>query len=69
MNYNQKWTLYHHDPDNEDWSEESYKKIGNPASFEEMFGMMKEIGSKKFLEGMYFWMLDPYPPMWENKMN
>jgi hypothetical protein len=64
-----KWTLYHHDPDNEDWSEESYKKIGTPANFEEMFAMMKEIGSARFLEGMYFWMKDPYPPMWENKMN
>jgi hypothetical protein len=55
MNYNQKWTLYHHDPDNEDWSEESYKKIGTPVSFEEMFGIdnntSKEIldESKKFL--------------------
>ena len=69
MSYNQQWTLYYHDPDNEDWSEESYKKIGTPANFEEMFGMLKEIGSKRFLEGMYFWMADPYPPMWENKMN
>jgi len=34
-----------------------------------MFGMMKEIGAKRFLEGMYFWMMDPYPPMWEHRMN
>lgn len=67
--YPQKFTLYYHNPDNEDWSEESYIKIGTPSTFEEMFGMMAEIGSKRFLEGMYFWMLDPYPPMWENKMN
>jgi hypothetical protein len=67
--YTQSWSLYYHDPDNEDWSEESYKKLGSPKTFEEMFGMMQEIGAKKFLEGMYFWMQDPYPPMWENKMN
>lgn len=68
-NYRQSYSLYYHDPDNEDWSEESYKKIGTPKTFDEMFAMMHEIGAKRFLEGMYFWMLDPYPPMWEHRLN
>lgn len=63
------WTLYFHDPEDNTWGPDSYKKIGSFSNYSELWGTLKHIGEERFLSGMYFLMHDPYLPLWENRDN
>jgi hypothetical protein len=63
------WTLYFHVPDDTDWSPKSYYKLGSFRSFETLWGALQRIRVEHFLNGMFFLMRDPCPPMWEHREN
>ena len=63
------WTLYYHDPQDQNWTAESYKKVGCFTSFKILWATIETIGAEKFNNGMWFFMSDPHPPLWENSMN
>jgi hypothetical protein len=63
------WTLYYHDTQDQSWTEESYKKVGTFTSFKILWATMDNIGAEKFNNGMWFFMLDPHLPLWENSLN
>jgi hypothetical protein len=63
------WTLYFHDPEDSSWTADSYKSIGSFKTFPELWSTIARIGEAKLLTGMYFLMRDPYPPLWENRVN
>jgi hypothetical protein len=63
------WTLYFHDPEDTDWTQASYKVIGSFTNFTDLWATFARISETKFLTGMFFMMRDPYPPLWENRVN
>jgi hypothetical protein len=63
------WSLYYHDTQDQSWTEESYKKVASFKDYKTLWAAFSAIGSEKFNNGMWFFMRDPYPPLWENSMN
>ena len=63
------WSLYYHDTQDQNWTEDSYKKIWTFSDYKTLWSTMREIGSDRFTNAMWFFMLDPHPPLWENYMN
>ena len=63
------WSLYYHDTEDQSWSEESYKKVATFSDYKVLWGTFDAIGTDKFNNGMWFFMRDPHPPLWENHMN
>ena len=63
------WSLYYHDTQDQSWTEESYKKVSSFKDYKTLWSTFSIIGSEKFNNGMWFFMRDPHPPLWENSMN
>ena len=63
------WTLYYHDTQDQSWTEESYKKVAQFTDYVTLWASIKSIGTEKFNNGMWFFMRNPHPPLWENHMN
>ena len=63
------WTLYFHDPEDSSWTADSYKILGSFQNFPDLWATLQRIGTAKLLAGMFFVMRNPYPPLWENRVN
>ncbi len=63
------WTLYFHATDETKWNLDSFQKIGSVKTWNEFWLMMEKMTPEIFARGMFFWMRDPLPPLWENKEN
>jgi hypothetical protein len=63
-----EWTLYYHSLREKRWTLETFHKIGTARNLREALGIFKELGDK-LKRGMFFWMRDPIPPLWENYQN
>jgi hypothetical protein len=63
------WSLYYHDTQDQSWTEESYKKVASFKDYKTLWSTFAAIGVEKFNNGMWFFMRDPHPPLWENSMN
>ncbi len=59
------WTLYFHSHKEKRWTLETFQKIATVTTLQDVLGIFKELG-EKCKAGMFFWMRDPYPPLWEN---
>jgi hypothetical protein len=59
------WTLYFHSHKEKRWTLETFQKIASVTTLQDVLGIFKELG-EKCKAGMFFWMRDPYPPLWEN---
>jgi hypothetical protein len=62
------WTLYYHPSREKRWSLESFEKIAVVKNAKEVLSIFKELG-EKIKGGMYFWMREGIPPLWENFQN
>ena len=63
------WSLYFHAIDDSSWNGDSFKKIATIKEFKTLWATFKTIGADKINNGMWFFMRDPHPPLWENHMN
>jgi hypothetical protein len=63
------WSLYYHDTQDQNWNEDSYKKVASFTNYKTLWAAVALIGTEKFNNGMWFFMRDPHPPLWENHMN
>jgi hypothetical protein len=63
------WSLYYHDTQDQSWTEESYKKISSFNDYYTLWAAIASIGTEKINNGMWFFMRNPHPPLWENHMN
>lgn len=63
------WTLFAHASESEDWSEGSYARVGTFRDFESLWACLEVVGTEALLSSMWFFMRDPYPPLWENALN
>lgn len=62
------WTLYYHAPKEKRWSMDTFKPIMKITTLKETLSVFREMGDK-LNRGMYFFMRDPAPPLWENYQN
>lgn len=63
-----EWTLYYHSLREKKWTLETFQKIGTARSLQDALSIFKELG-EKVKRGMFFWMREPIPPLWENYQN
>jgi hypothetical protein len=62
------WTFYFHDPDDNNWTLESYKRLGDVSSVEEMWTVLKAT-TKYSQTGMFFVMREHVFPCWDDANN
>lgn len=66
--FNDSWSLYFHDPDNNNWDINSYISIATISTVEEWMQIYKQI--KDFWNsGMFFLMREHIQPIWEDENN
>jgi hypothetical protein len=62
------WTLYFHSLREKRWTLDTFQKIATASSSKEVVSVFNELG-ERIKGGMFFWMKDPLPPLWENYNN
>jgi len=62
------WTLYFHAPRERRWTLDTFQPIAKLRTLRDALAVFQELGDK-IKKGMYFCMLDPIPPLWENYQN
>lgn len=65
---NDIWTLYFHDPYNEDWTYASYQKITDVSSVDEFWQLHEQLHEKIHC-GMFFLMREYVFPCWDDENN
>lgn len=61
------WTLYFHNPVDQDWTLQSYKKISTFKNVEDYWKIMNQLQGDIIENGMFFLMKEDLPPLWEAK--
>ena len=64
-----KWTLYYHNPNSNDWSNASYRRILQFHSVEAFCAYYKEMEFEECAQGMFFLMRGDIMPTWEDAHN
>jgi hypothetical protein len=62
------WTLYFHSPKEKRWTMDTFEIICTVSTLREVLSVFREL-NEKIKRGMYFFMKDPFPPLWENYQN
>lgn len=65
---NDVWSLYFHDPNNNDWTYNSYERMCNISSIEE-FWSIHNVLKTKIHSGMFFLMREYVFPCWDDENN
>lgn len=65
----QKWILWYHDPNNNDYSLESYIKIQEIQTLADFWNIVETISLEAWNSGMFFFMKDGYRPLWDAPEN
>lgn len=70
-NLDRPYTFWYHNPNDNDWSRESYHQILTIKTVEEFWLMISHFTSRRgmFENGMFFMMVDGIIPTWEDPMN
>jgi hypothetical protein len=63
------WSVYYHEPEDERWTADSYKKLQVCDSWEAMGTLLRELGPHKTTNGLLRIMKGEYSPLWENNAN
>jgi hypothetical protein len=63
------WTLWYHDPSNNDYSLESYIRIFEVTTVAEFWSLIDGIPKDVWESGMFFFMKKGVPPVWDDPIN
>lgn len=63
------WVLWYHDPNDSNYTLESYAKIGNITTPAEFWTMIDAIPKDAWEAGMFFFMREGYRPLWDAPEN
>ena len=63
------WTVYFHEPEDNSWTAESYKRLQTVTSWEALGSLLRELGTHKTTNGLLRIMHGEFSPLWENKAN
>jgi hypothetical protein len=59
------WILWYHDPENRDYSIESYVRIADISTPQQFWSVVESIPKEAWESGMFFFMREGYRPLWE----
>jgi hypothetical protein len=63
------WSVYYHEPEDDTWTVESYKKLQTVSSWEGMGTLLRELGPHKTTNGLLRVMRGDNSPLWEDNAN
>jgi hypothetical protein len=63
------WTLYFHQADSDRWTLDTFIKVQVCNTWEDVLGIIEEIGTARFKNGLPFFMRGDILPLWENHQN
>lgn len=63
------WILWYHDPDNKDYSFESYVKIADISTPQQFWTVVDSISKEAWESGMFFFMRRGFKPLWDAPEN
>lgn len=63
------WSIYYHEPEDQSWAAESYKRLQVVDTWEALGSILRELGSHKTQNGLLRIMRGEVSPLWENKVN
>ena len=66
---NNNWVLWFHNPEDSDWSLQSYVKVATIDTFETFWGIYNNINKGNIENGMFFLMREGVNPLWEDDQN
>ena len=67
--FQSSWTLYFHAQDDNKWNIASFTKVATVSTWRDFWSLVEELKVDTISEGMFFFMRDPIPPLWENHQN
>lgn len=63
------WILWYHDPENKDYSLESYVKIADMSTPQQFWTVIDSISKEAWESGMFFFMRRGFKPLWDTPEN
>lgn len=63
------WILWYHDPENKDYSLESYVKIADISTPQQFWTVVDTISKEAWESGMFFFMRRGFKPLWDAPEN
>ena len=63
------WILWYHDPNNNDYSLESYIRIAEVKTAADFWSLVEAISAEAWGSGMFFFMRNGYRPLWDAPEN
>lgn len=63
------WSVWYHSPTESRWTPSTFSQVGSVATFGEFWALQDHLTDEALLNGFFFLMRDPLPPLWENKAN
>ena len=63
------WILWYHDPENKDYSLESYVKIADMSTPQQFWTVIDSISKEAWESGMFFFMRRGFRPLWDAPEN
>jgi hypothetical protein len=63
------WILWYHDPDNKDYSFESYVKVADIQTPQQFWTVVDSISKEAWESGMFFFMRHGFRPLWDSPEN
>lgn len=63
------WMLWYHDPENKDYSLESYIKVADVSTPQQFWTVVDSISKEAWESGMFFFMRRGFKPLWDSPEN
>jgi hypothetical protein len=63
------WTLYFHSSEETKWTLGTFKQVITVRTWKDFWTMVESLKENAFVDGTFFLMRDPIPPLWENHNN
>lgn len=63
------WMLWYHDPENKDYSLESYIKVADVSTPQQFWTVVDSISKEAWESGMFFFMRRGFNPLWDSPEN
>jgi len=63
------WILWYHDPENKDYSLQSYVKIADISTPQQFWTVIDSISKEAWESGMFFFMRHGFKPLWDAPEN
>ena len=63
------WCLYYHNPADTRWTAESYQLVALVKTWGEVLAVLRDLDDSSIQHGMFFWMREGVPPLYENHAN